>query len=230
METGDPWKALCPWDWRLPMESSPVLFCLSQLYVQWKQWWMAKSQVCIEYTYPQIKKDVWVGNTYFRIGDSPRKGDRAQRGDAQQWPEEHECLRGGWKRSTWRRLNGDGQSTRARSEGVLLLQAPRREEGEDEEADVYWVTPQAPILPFLQNRTSGARLWDRGLSQLEASEKTFSEDMDGYDVACEVRQDWLCHTRKKEWNDAICSNLMDLEIIILNEVSWRQISSDIAYM
>ena len=37
MGTGCPWKALHPWDWRLPIELSPILFCLSQLYVQWKR-------------------------------------------------------------------------------------------------------------------------------------------------------------------------------------------------
>ena len=48
---------------------------------------------------------------------------------------------------------------------------------------------KAHVLPFLENRARGSSLWDRGLSQLEASEKTFSADMDGYDVDCEVRQD-----------------------------------------
>ena len=39
---------------------------------------------------------------------------------------------------------------------------------------------------------------------------------------------WLSH--KKEWNNAIFSNMMDLEIIILSEVSQRQTLPNITYM
>ena len=177
MGTGGLWKALCPWDWRLPMESSPILSCLSQLYVQWKQWWMVKSQVCVEYIYPQIKKEVCVGNTYFRMGDSPRRGDKAQRGNVRWWPEEHERLIGERKGSTWRRLHWAGQSTRARRGGLLLLQAPKGgERGE-------WRSRCVPSHPtrhtfFLSWRTepeapvAGTEVY----LSFEASEETFSAD------------------------------------------------------
>ena len=40
----------------------------------------------------------------------------------------------------------------------------------------------------------------------------------------------LLLSHKKKLNDTICSNMTDLEIIILSEVRQRQVSYDITYM
>ena len=52
--------------------------------------------------------------------------------------------------------------------------------------------------------------------------------MDKEDVAHVYNRIVLSHRR--EWNNTICSNMMNLEIIIVSEVRQRQISYDVAYM
>lgn len=157
--------------------------------------------------------------------DPTRRGNEAQKRRCEVVAWGPWALRGiEWKGSSEGDCTELGRSTQARGGGLLLLQAPTsREEGGCRRSRCESSHPTRHAF-FLSGEQS-QRLQPLGRVYLNLKHQRKPQQI-WMDRMSTVRLDriWLCHTHTKEWNNAIWSSLMDLEIIMLNQVSQRQIS------